>query len=141
MKNHNLSSKLHLIENKVLIMGGDNDNIAPIEGQVVFEKYLKNSSLYLIKDGSHVPPEVDFHETVNEKNKLLHKLDEFSKQTISSRNYLSFFILFMAGISLEDYSHDFFHPLSVLHKDKKNSTSRVKLEVSILLIILHTSSS
>ena len=41
MKNHNLSSKLHLIENEVLIMGGDNDNIAPIEGQMVFEKYLK----------------------------------------------------------------------------------------------------
>lgn len=66
MKNHNLSSKLHLIENNTLIMGGDVDNIAPIEGQVVFEKYLKNSSLYLIKDGSHVP-QVDFHETVNEK--------------------------------------------------------------------------
>jgi non-heme chloroperoxidase len=66
MKNHNLSSRLHLVMNQTLIMGGDSDNIAPIEGQVIFENYLKNSSLYLIKDGSHVP-QVDFHETVNEK--------------------------------------------------------------------------
>tara|TARA_B100000925_G_C22010084_1_gene475818 strand:+ start:5381 stop:6268 length:888 start_codon:yes stop_codon:yes gene_type:complete len=66
MKNHNLSSKLHLVKNDVLIMGGDADNIAPIEGQIIFEKYIKKASLYLIKDGSHVP-QVDFHETVNEK--------------------------------------------------------------------------
>ena len=66
MKNHNLSAKLHLVEKPVLVMGGDLDKIAPIEGQILFNKYIKDSQLYLIKDGSHVP-QIDFPKTVNKE--------------------------------------------------------------------------
>ena len=66
MKNHNLTTKLHLVNCPTLVMGGDLDKIAPIEGQIVFNTYIKDSSFYLIKDGSHVP-QIDFPKTVNEQ--------------------------------------------------------------------------
>ena len=88
MKNHNLITKLHLVENQCLIMGGDLDKIAPIEGQILFHKYLKNSNFYLIKDGSHVP-QIDFPKTVNDEiNQFLNASKKVFKQTVSRRNNL-----------------------------------------------------
>jgi pimeloyl-ACP methyl ester carboxylesterase len=87
MRNHNLITKLHLVENECLIMGGDLDKIAPIEGQILFKKYLKKSNFYLIKDGSHVP-QIDFPDSVNDEIDRFLSLKKILKQPISSRDNL-----------------------------------------------------
>ena len=92
MKNHNLTTKLHLVDCPTLVMGGDLDKIAPIEGQIIFKNYIKGSSFILIKDGSHVP-QIDFQKQLMNKLKILSKSDKLMKQSISRADNLSFFIL------------------------------------------------
>lgn len=64
MRRHNIINDLEKIETPTLIIGGDLDKIIPNYLQRVLNKYLKNSSLYIVKDGSHVP-QVDFPENIN----------------------------------------------------------------------------
>jgi non-heme chloroperoxidase len=66
MKNHKIISQLEYIKTPTLVMGGDKDQVIPNFLQNILSDSLPNSSLYIIKDGSHVP-QVDFHETVNER--------------------------------------------------------------------------
>ena len=66
MGKQSIISFLPNIETPTLIMGGDNDTIAPISSQLIFHNLINNSEFYLIKDGSHVP-QADFFNSVNEK--------------------------------------------------------------------------
>lgn len=64
MRFHNIINDLDKIKTPTLIIGGDLDKIIPNYLQRVLNKYLQNSVLYIVKDGSHVP-QVDFPETIN----------------------------------------------------------------------------
>ncbi|MCR9205854.1 MAG: alpha/beta hydrolase, partial [Halobacteriovoraceae bacterium] len=66
MKNHDIISRLEHIHTPALVMGGDKDQVIPNFLQNIISDSLPNARLYIIKDGSHVP-QVDFHETVNER--------------------------------------------------------------------------
>ncbi len=66
MKNHRIISELEGIHVPALVMGGDKDQVIPNFLQNILSDSLPNSRLYIIKNGSHVP-QVDFHETVNER--------------------------------------------------------------------------
>lgn len=66
MKYHNIINDLDKIKTPALIIGGDLDKIIPNYLQRVLNKYLENSVLYIVKDGSHVP-QVDFPETINQR--------------------------------------------------------------------------
>jgi non-heme chloroperoxidase len=66
MGKQGIISFLPKVEVPSLIMGGDNDTIAPISSQLIFHNLIKESIFYLIKDGSHVP-QADFPKSVNEK--------------------------------------------------------------------------
>ncbi len=69
MKEHTIINDLEKISCPSLIIGGDKDKIIPNYLQRILKKYLLNSHLYIIKDGSHVP-QVDFPELINQR--LLH---------------------------------------------------------------------
>ncbi|WP_127715173.1 alpha/beta fold hydrolase [Halobacteriovorax sp. HLS] len=66
MKQHSIISHLENINTPTLIIGGDSDKIIPNYLQKILHKYLKNSDLYIVKDGSHVP-QIDFPELLNER--------------------------------------------------------------------------
>ena len=66
MRRHSVISELEKITPPSLIIGGDKDKIIPNYLQRILKKYLHNSSLYIVKDGSHVP-QVDFPESINER--------------------------------------------------------------------------
>ena len=68
MRDHKIINHLESIKTKTLIIGGDKDKIIPNYLQRVLHRYLKNSSLYIVKDGSHVP-QVDFPELINDRIK------------------------------------------------------------------------
>ncbi len=69
MKNHDIISRLETIRTPALIMGGDKDQVIPNFLQDILINQLPNATMYVIKDGSHVP-QVDFPETVNERIKI-----------------------------------------------------------------------
>lgn len=66
MKNHDIVTKLERIKVPALVMGGDKDQVIPNFLQYILSENIPNAKLYIIKEGSHVP-QVDFHETVNER--------------------------------------------------------------------------
>lgn len=68
MRRHNVINDLDKIETPALIIGGDLDKIIPNYLQRVINKYMKNSTLYIVKDGSHVP-QVDFPDNINQRIK------------------------------------------------------------------------
>jgi pimeloyl-ACP methyl ester carboxylesterase len=67
MKRHTVINDLENIKTPALIIGGDKDKIIPNYLQRILRKYLDNSTLYIVKDGSHVP-QVDFPESINERS-------------------------------------------------------------------------
>ncbi|EQC51686.1 alpha/beta fold hydrolase [Bacteriovorax sp. DB6_IX] len=67
MKRHTVINDLENIKTSALIIGGDKDKIIPNYLQRILKKYLENSTLYIVKDGSHVP-QVDFPESINERS-------------------------------------------------------------------------
>lgn len=69
MQKHDILGYLDQIQLPALIMGGDKDRVIPFHLQRFLQQRLKNSELFLIKDGSHVP-QVDFPERVNERLKF-----------------------------------------------------------------------
>ncbi|MBT3235469.1 MAG: alpha/beta hydrolase [Bdellovibrionales bacterium] len=75
MRNHDIINHLESIKTPALIMGGDRDKIIPNYLQQILSKYLVNSQLYIIKDGSHVP-QVDFPDTVNQR------IDRFAQSLV-----------------------------------------------------------
>ncbi len=66
MHKHKILNRLHEIKNETLVITGDQDKVIPSYLQKVFLKYMKNSELYLIREGSHVP-QVDFPDLVNKR--------------------------------------------------------------------------
>jgi pimeloyl-ACP methyl ester carboxylesterase len=66
MKEHDIISHLDNINAPTLVIGGDSDKVIPNYLQKILHKYLTNSDLYIIKDGSHVP-QIDFPELINER--------------------------------------------------------------------------
>lgn len=66
MHDHDIINHLESIETPALIIGGDKDKIIPNYVQGILHKYLSNSELYIVKDGSHVP-QADFPETINKR--------------------------------------------------------------------------
>lgn len=72
MKKHNIIGQLETLETPSLIMGGDKDKVIPNYLQEILHTRLKNSKLYIIKDGSHVP-QVDFPTNINQRIELFLK--------------------------------------------------------------------
>ena len=66
MKKHDIINHLENITIPSLIIGGDKDKVIPNHLQQILKKYLINSQLYIVKDGSHVP-QVDFPDFLNER--------------------------------------------------------------------------
>lgn len=69
MKKHNILGNLESISSPSLVIGGDKDKVIPNYLQEILYSRLKNSKLYIIKDGSHVP-QVDFPKNINERIEL-----------------------------------------------------------------------
>ena len=69
MHDHDILSFIHDIKAPALIIGGDQDKVIPNFLQRLLHKELAHSSLYIIRNGSHVP-QVDFPDLVNERVKL-----------------------------------------------------------------------
>ena len=69
MRNHNIIRDMGNINVPSLVVGGEHDHIIPSYLQRTIHQYLKNSELYIVKDGSHVP-QVDFPDSINER--MLH---------------------------------------------------------------------
>ena len=69
MNNHHILASIESIATKSLIIGGDKDKVIPNYLQRILSSTLKNSELYIIRNGSHVP-QVDFPEYVNERIKF-----------------------------------------------------------------------
>jgi non-heme chloroperoxidase len=66
LTHHDIISHLDKIDHPALIIGGDKDNVIPNYLQFLLADLLKNSELYIVHKGSHVP-QVDFPEFVNER--------------------------------------------------------------------------
>ncbi|MDH5581698.1 MAG: alpha/beta hydrolase [Bdellovibrionales bacterium] len=69
MQNHAIINVLERIKAKTLIIGGDRDNIIPNYLQFIFKEFIKNSEIYILNEGSHVP-QADFPDKINERIKL-----------------------------------------------------------------------
>jgi non-heme chloroperoxidase len=66
MSKHDVISKLDKLGHPVLIIGGDRDKVIPNYLQFLLHKQLRNSFVYVIRNGSHVP-QADFPELINER--------------------------------------------------------------------------
>lgn len=66
MNRHNILASLNNIKTPTLIIGGDNDKVIPNYLQRLLNENLPNSSLYIVRNGSHVP-QVDFPQFINER--------------------------------------------------------------------------
>ncbi|MFG1494095.1 alpha/beta fold hydrolase [Halobacteriovorax sp. ZH4_bin.1] len=66
MRDQRIIKELEEIKTPTLIIGGDKDKVIPNYLQQILHDSLKNSELYIIKNGSHVP-QVDFPEFINER--------------------------------------------------------------------------
>lgn len=64
MHDHDIINHLESITAPTLVIGGDKDKIIPNYLQQILTKYLPNSKLYIVKDGSHVP-QADFPDLIN----------------------------------------------------------------------------
>ena len=66
MQSHDCLAFAGQIKTKTLVIGGNRDKVIPNFSQRLMAKNLKNSELYLIHTGSHVP-QVDFPQLINER--------------------------------------------------------------------------
>jgi pimeloyl-ACP methyl ester carboxylesterase len=70
---------LHTVKTPTLIMGGDQDNMIPIEQQELMHQLIPDSRIEVIRHGSHCP-QMDLPELVNHKiDDFLDKIAYFSK--------------------------------------------------------------
>lgn len=69
MKKHNVIGQLEFLDIPSLVIGGDKDKVIPNYLQEILSSRLKNSKLYIVKDGSHVP-QVDFPKNINQRIEL-----------------------------------------------------------------------
>lgn len=68
MQKHDILGDLGTMNMPSLVIGGDKDNVIPYHLQLLLHQTLRNSELYLVKEGSHVP-QVDFPEFINQRIK------------------------------------------------------------------------
>jgi non-heme chloroperoxidase len=68
MQKHDILGDLGTMNMPSLVIGGDKDKVIPYHLQLLLHQTLRNSELYLVKEGSHVP-QVDFPEFINERIK------------------------------------------------------------------------
>ncbi len=66
MHDHDVINYLETIQAPTLVIGGDKDKIIPNYLQQILTRYIPSSTLYIVKDGSHVP-QVDFPELLNHR--------------------------------------------------------------------------
>ncbi len=66
MTNTNLLPHLPTITQPSLVIVGDNDKVLPPSYQKIIHDNLKNSELFMVKNGSHVP-QIDFPKQINAK--------------------------------------------------------------------------
>lgn len=69
MQAHDALAFIQKIETKTLVIGGNRDKVIPNFSQRMIVDNLRNSELYLIHSGSHVP-QVDFPKMINERMEL-----------------------------------------------------------------------
>ena len=69
MRRHDIIRDMENIEVPSLVIGGERDRVIPPYLQRMIHRYLGDSELYIVKEGSHVP-QVDFPEAVNQR--MLH---------------------------------------------------------------------
>ena len=69
MQEHDILAFINQINTKTLIIGGNRDKVIPNFLQRLMHEKLKNSELYIIHQGSHVP-QVDYPKNTNERIKL-----------------------------------------------------------------------
>ena len=69
MNKHESLNNLSTISTKCLIIGGDCDKVIPNYNQRILHEKIKNSELFILKNGSHVP-QIDFPKLVNERIEL-----------------------------------------------------------------------
>ena len=66
MHDHDIINHIEKLKTPALIIGGDKDKVIPNYLQNILKKYLPDSEIYVVKDGSHVP-QVDFPELINSR--------------------------------------------------------------------------
>ena len=69
MRSHDIIQDMGNIKVSSLVIGGEKDYVIPSYLQRIIHRYLENSELYVVKDGSHVP-QVDYPDSINER--MLH---------------------------------------------------------------------
>lgn len=69
MHSHDILAHINSINQKTLIIGGDDDKVIPNYLQKLLHERIPTSELYILRHGSHVP-QVDFPELVNERIEL-----------------------------------------------------------------------
>lgn len=74
MHDHSIINHIDKIKTPALIMGGNQDKVIPNHLQRILSSHLENSSLYIVKNGSHVP-QVDFPDKINATiERFLHRV-------------------------------------------------------------------
>ncbi|OFZ14375.1 MAG: hypothetical protein A2X86_05890 [Bdellovibrionales bacterium GWA2_49_15] len=66
MTDHDIINYIERIEVPTLLISGDCDNLIPHKHQLILKKHLKNTELYIVRNGSHVP-QADFPDLVNKR--------------------------------------------------------------------------
>ncbi len=69
MNEHDIIAYLSNIEIPTLVVAGNRDKVLPGYLQISLAKEIRNSELYIVHDGSHVP-QVDFPELMNQRLKV-----------------------------------------------------------------------
>lgn len=69
MNKHETLNRLSQLKTKTLVVGGDCDKVIPNYNQRILHQKIKDSELFIIKNGSHVP-QVDFPDFVNKRIEL-----------------------------------------------------------------------
>ena len=69
MKTHSAINHLEAIKTKTLIIGGDKDKVIPNYLQNILQNKIKDSQIYIVKNGSHVP-QIDFPNFINSRIEL-----------------------------------------------------------------------
>jgi non-heme chloroperoxidase len=67
MRDHDIVNDLEKLCVPTLIIGGDKDKVIPNYLQQILHKYIPNSELYILKDGSHVPQH-DYPQNINKRS-------------------------------------------------------------------------
>lgn len=71
---HDVITVLEKMTTNTLVIAGEKDKVIPYSVQEIIHQKIKNSQMYMVKDGSHVP-QVDFPDQINDRINLF--IEEF----------------------------------------------------------------